>query len=129
MTERSGDGQVQKLLIVCGEQRIEVEGEYQIRNILSVKNSGIHLSDGSTVERMRMLPSAYFVLGKSNWTESETETLVNSEKVVYISGGGYGHGTGMSQCGAAAMAKDGADYKEILQYYYESDLTILSQEK
>ena len=31
---------------------------------------------------------------------------------------GYGHGVGMSQYGANAMAKDGYNYKEILSHYY-----------
>lgn len=31
---------------------------------------------------------------------------------------GYGHGVGMSQYGANQMAKDGADYREILTHYY-----------
>ena len=31
---------------------------------------------------------------------------------------GYGHGVGMSQYGANAMAEDGADYVEILTHYY-----------
>lgn len=31
---------------------------------------------------------------------------------------GYGHGVGMSQNGANFMAKQGADYKEILNHYY-----------
>ena len=31
---------------------------------------------------------------------------------------GYGHGIGMSQWGAAAMAAAGADYTEILKHYY-----------
>ena len=31
---------------------------------------------------------------------------------------GYGHGVGMSQYGANAMAKSGADYREILAHYY-----------
>ena len=31
---------------------------------------------------------------------------------------GYGHGVGMSQCGAEAMAKNGADYETILKHYY-----------
>ena len=31
---------------------------------------------------------------------------------------GYGHGVGLSQYGANGMAKDGADYKEILCHYY-----------
>ena len=33
-------------------------------------------------------------------------------------GGGYGHGNGMSQCGAAELALKGLDYEEILEYYY-----------
>jgi len=31
---------------------------------------------------------------------------------------GYGHGVGMSQDGAQTMAKDGADFKDILLHYY-----------
>ena len=31
---------------------------------------------------------------------------------------GYGHGVGMSQYGANQMAKEGADYREILTHYY-----------
>ena len=31
---------------------------------------------------------------------------------------GYGHGVGMSQYGANAMAKEGESYKEILKWYY-----------
>lgn len=31
---------------------------------------------------------------------------------------GWGHGVGMSQAGAVFLAKQGADYKEILGYYY-----------
>ncbi len=32
---------------------------------------------------------------------------------------GYGHGVGMSQYGALAMAKKGYNYKDILKYYYQ----------
>ena len=32
---------------------------------------------------------------------------------------GYGHGVGMSQYGANAMAKEGSSYKDILEYYYQ----------
>lgn len=31
---------------------------------------------------------------------------------------GYGHGVGMSQCGADALGKKGMDYIKILEYYY-----------
>ena len=37
--------------------------------------------------------------------------------------GGYGHGKGMSQCGAAALAASGESYRDILKDYYgESEL-------
>ena len=31
---------------------------------------------------------------------------------------GYGHGAGMSQYGAKALAEEGMDYHEILSHYY-----------
>lgn len=33
---------------------------------------------------------------------------------------GYGHGVGMSQYGANSMAKEGADWREILSHYYKN---------
>ena len=41
---------------------------------------------------------------------------INDEIVITTSG--YGHGVGMSQYGANAMASKGYNYKEILKYYY-----------
>lgn len=38
--------------------------------------------------------------------------------VVRITTTGYGHGVGMSQYGARAMAREGSDYTEILLHYY-----------
>lgn len=114
--KRSENGQVTVLELQCRDQTVKVEGEYQIRRLLSPKSSIIYLKDASMVHEMRMLPSAYF-------------TLEDSEKMVYISGGGYGHGIGMSQCGCAAMAEAGADYKEILQYYYHTDLIQQSEDE
>jgi peptidoglycan hydrolase-like amidase len=40
----------------------------------------------------------------------------NDKKV--IEGSGTGHGVGLCQLGAAAMAREGADFARILQYYY-----------
>ncbi len=38
---------------------------------------------------------------------------------VVVCGRGWGHGAGLSQYGANAMAKDGKTYKEILSHYYQ----------
>ena len=40
------------------------------------------------------------------------------DKYVYIKSKGYGHGVGMSEYGANAMANKGYKYDEILKYYY-----------
>ena len=37
-----------------------------------------------------------------------------------IEGRGWGHGVGMSQWGAKAMAENGYNYKEILLHYYNN---------
>lgn len=42
-----------------------------------------------------------------------------SQENVIFSVTGYGHGVGMSQYGANAMAKEGKSYKEILSHYYQ----------
>lgn len=45
-------------------------------------------------------------------------TLDYSQDTVTITTTGYGHGVGMSQYGARAMALEGADFQEILTHYY-----------
>ncbi|MDL2225065.1 stage II sporulation protein D [Eubacteriales bacterium OttesenSCG-928-M02] len=53
-----------------------------------------------------------FSLDSANFTISATDGKV------YFTTLGYGHGVGMSQVGANAMAKDGKNYQEILLHYY-----------
>lgn len=36
-----------------------------------------------------------------------------------LSGGGNGHGMGMSQYGASGMAKEGWSYQDILKFFYD----------
>jgi stage II sporulation protein D len=45
------------------------------------------------------------------------ETRVVPDGVLIV-GSGHGHGVGMSQWGAQAMALGGADYREILDLFY-----------
>ena len=46
-----------------------------------------------------------------------------SDGTFTITGSGSGHNVGLSQYGARAMAEDGYDYTEILEFYY-TDITI-----
>ncbi|MBY0088129.1 MULTISPECIES: SpoIID/LytB domain-containing protein [Brevibacillus] len=54
-------------------------------------------------------------------TKFEVEKINGSQFI--FRGTGFGHGLGVSQYGARAMAEEGYDYKDILQHYYQ-DVTI-----
>lgn len=64
------------------------------------------LYEGSEVVTKLNLKSNYFIIEQEG-------------NMVYITTKGYGHGVGMSQYGAQAMALKGYNYKEILSYYYQ----------
>lgn len=49
-----------------------------------------------------------------------TDFEIDLNNEITITTKGYGHGVGMSQYGANALAKTGANYNEILKYYYEN---------
>lgn len=72
--------------------------------IKKIKINGTEFN-GKDVQVKLSLRSNYFEIKK------ETENVVITTK-------GYGHGVGMSQYGALAMAKKGAKYDEILKHYY-----------
>lgn len=63
------------------------------------------LFDGDMVKQRLNLKSNYF-------------NIVKNDKNINITTKGYGHGVGMSQYGAQAMALQGYKYDEILSYYY-----------
>lgn len=50
--------------------------------------------------------------------KSSTFTCAYKDKNFIFTVSGYGHGVGMSQYGADFMARQGANYKEILAHYY-----------
>jgi len=50
---------------------------------------------------------------------AEQWRVVTKQPAFVLRGNGNGHGLGLSQYGAKALAEQGYDYKEILQHYYE----------
>jgi len=51
--------------------------------------------------------------------QSTIYQIVNmGDKWEFLAGIGYGHGVGMCQCGAQAMAREGKTAEQILSYYY-----------
>ena len=53
-----------------------------------------------------------------------TDFTINISDTITITTKGYGHGVGMSQYGANAMAQNGSNYAEILHHYYK-DIDIV----
>ena len=110
VTERNEKGAVTCLEVTGSKATEKIEGEYQIRQFLALADPVITLQDGSTREGWQLLPSAFFYLQPV----SEEGILTGYE----VYGGGYGHGEGMSQNGAQAMAKNGKTYEQILQFFF-----------
>jgi stage II sporulation protein D len=53
-----------------------------------------------------------------NWRSAFFDMFPESDGNVLIWGKGYGHGVGMSQEGAMKMARDGYNYRDIIEFYY-----------
>lgn len=85
-------------------------GEYEIREVLSTKGYSVLKNDGTTTTEMSLMPSAYFIC-----SPVEENGILTGYRFI---GGGYGHGVGMSQNGAAHMAERGMTYEEILHFFY-----------
>lgn len=107
---RGTGGIVNRLLIEGSENTVILNKAGAVRNILGSKASVYTKNDGTTADGQKYLPSGYFII------ESITE---NDELKGYkITGGGFGHGVGMSQNGANELAKKGKNYEEILLSFY-----------
>ena len=94
-------------------KQVEVLSRYESGQVEEIRLGKITAS-GKEIRKL-------FALNSANFTVEIGET-------VRFSTTGYGHGVGMSQYGARAMALDGSDYVEILEHYYTGiDLVDISE--
>ncbi len=95
-------------------KQVEVLSRYESGQVEKIRLGKITAS-GKEVRKL-------FDLNSANFT-------VEIGEAVRFTTTGYGHGVGMSQYGARAMALDGSDYVEILEHYYTGielmDITAL----
>ncbi len=103
--KREKSGILSSVILVGSECTVKVQSEYNIRTLLAPIADEVIRQDKSTASNLSMLPSAFFIMDKT-------------DKSITFHGGGYGHGVGMSQNGVKAMAESGKDYEEILKHYY-----------
>ncbi|MFH1460633.1 MAG: SpoIID/LytB domain-containing protein [Candidatus Omnitrophota bacterium] len=96
--ERNPSSHIHRILIKGSNSEFEIEKELNIRQALGNLRSGMFNIDVQLDKRGRPVEFLFY-------------------------GGGWGHGVGMCQVGAATMAEQGFDYSEILKFYY-TDISI-----
>ena len=118
INKRGAGGIVAQMTIYGDKRQISIVNQNQIRKILSSYYSTIKLSDKTKRTKLSMLPSAFISI-KSVYKNNKLDGIK-------IYGGGFGHGSGMSQSAACQMAKKGKGYKEILATFYNDvEITAL----
>ena len=96
---RGASGRIIKLRIVGQKKKVEIKKELEIRKALSTTH---------------LYSSAFIIIPYGNdGTYPEGFTL---------KGAGWGHGVGLCQIGAAAMAGKGYDYTSILSHYFKNTI-------
>ena len=83
----------------------------RVRTMMIEGEKGSVQVTGNEMRSMFGLKSTLFDIDKRTFSGKESESFT-------ISGYGFGHGLGMSQWGAKAMAEKKKDYEEILKHYY-----------
>lgn len=121
VARRGAGGVAEELLIETDTGNYKVVSEYNIRSVLCDGISEVVRQDESTTIPKTLLPSGFFVLE----TGKEEGNVIGYT----LTGGGYGHGVGMSQNGARALGREGASYRVILEYFFKGcELERLDQE-
>ncbi len=104
---------VKKVSIKSEDSEIILSG-YDVQSIFSLKSTWFNFLIYTIKDEMPAPPIIKYF--KEQNVKNENTLPPN---YIYIYGRGWGHGIGLSQYGAYAMAKKGSTYKEILSYYYQ----------
>lgn len=115
--KRGSGGNIMELKLVGETATVLLKTEYVIRTVLRPVSYGATsvktvLNDGKEMINYAIMPSAFFTMDITNDADGFISEML-------FTGGGNGHGVGMSQNGVKGMADSGFSYSEILQYYYK----------
>ena len=88
--------------------------------VLSGLSSLFTVSGSGSVQRFTGAASDLYVLtadGKEKLWRDPSAQMPTGDSFTFV-GSGWGHNVGLSQWGAVAMAEQGMNYRDILQFYY-----------
>ncbi len=86
---------------------------------------GSRVVSGADLRNAFNLRSTLFTVSPQLPSMASTRSVASAPTSFQITGGGFGHGLGMSQWGAQGLALRGMSYRDILRHYYTG--TILSR--
>jgi stage II sporulation protein D len=115
--QRGEAGNIMEMRIIGTQGEVLVLAEYNIRLLLAPRKHGtgtdirVTRKDGTFVNNMNLMPSAFFVMDKHTDEQGKLTAVT-------FHGGGFGHGVGMTQNGAKGMIDRGYSYREVLKHYY-----------
>lgn len=101
----------------------QVDGKAQTLDI-GEKKDLYSSTSSSTAARVVVDNGKYFIRSADGVTSLNKDQRVTGDKIIF-EGFGSGHGVGMSQAGARYMALDGKDYTEILDLYYNGNVSYI----
>ena len=84
---------------------IEILERSSSKRITNIKINGVKFSGKDIYNKLGIRSTDFSII------QDGDDVIINTK--------GFGHGVGMSQYGAYGMAKDGYNYKEILNHYYK----------
>lgn len=109
---RGSGGVADEMILETDNGTYKVITEHNIRYVLCDGETKVIRQDGSKVSMPNLLPSGFFIME----TDKEKDNVVSYT----LTGGGFGHGAGMSQNGARAMARKNYTCEDILLFFYEN---------
>lgn len=108
VNQRASGGAITSLTVSGSQATVQINSESIIRGIFG--NSNIEMTTNTGTTKMASLPSTFCIFRELR----DGNGLAGFR----ITGGGYGHGIGMSQNAAGVMANENMSYTQILQFFY-----------
>lgn len=105
INSRGAGGIVSQITVYGSKKQIIIKKQNDIRKALCSVYAKIELNNGEKRNGMNMLPSAFICIEKQ-------------KDGFKIYGGGFGHGSGMSQNAAIELAKEKQSFDKILKKFY-----------
>lgn len=152
--DENPSGRVSRIVVSGEKSTVNIDKE-NIRSVFGLKSTKVNIADSASVyvkqvdgqaktmdfsEKKDIYSSTssstaakvvvdngkYYIKSASGVTSLNKDQRVTGDKVIF-EGFGYGHGVGMSQAGAKYMAQDGKTYEEILELYYNGEVSYLKK--